>query len=39
VLAYDLYEDARRDGELARRNRIAHEGFLPPGLALEVLSA
>jgi prophage DNA circulation protein len=39
VLAYDLYEDALRDEEIARRNRLAHEGLTPPGVALEVLNA
>lgn len=29
VLAYDLYEDATREQEIAARNRIVHPGFLP----------
>lgn len=29
VLAYRLYEDAGRAGELLARNRIAHPGFVP----------
>lgn len=39
VIAYELYEDAARDAEIARRNRLAHEGLVPPGVALEVLTA
>ncbi|MCI0430603.1 MAG: DNA circularization N-terminal domain-containing protein [Rhodospirillales bacterium] len=38
ALAYDLYEDAARDREIALRNRLAHEGLVPPGIALEVLT-
>jgi prophage DNA circulation protein len=37
VLAYRLYGDPAREGELARRNRIRHPGFVPGGQALEVL--
>jgi len=37
VVAYRLYDDADRDGEIIDRNRIAHPGFLPGGHALEVL--
>lgn len=29
VLAYDLYEDAGRAGEIVTRNRIRHPGFVP----------
>jgi len=29
VLAYDLYEDAGRAGEIVTRNRIGHPGFVP----------
>jgi prophage DNA circulation protein len=37
VVAYRLYDEADRDGEIIDRNRIAHPGFLPGGRALEVL--
>ncbi len=37
VLAYDLYEDALRDAELAARNGIRHPGYLPGGRDLETL--
>ena len=37
VLAYDLYEDAQRDQEIVKRNRIRHPGFVPPE-PLKVLS-
>lgn len=30
VLAYDLYENAARDGEIIVRNRVSHPGFVPP---------
>ena len=30
ALAYDLYEDAGRDGEIVARNRVSHPGFVPP---------
>ena len=30
ALAYDLYEDAARDGEIVERNRVNHPGFVPP---------
>lgn len=30
VIAYDLYEDAGRDGEIVSRNRVPHPGFVPP---------
>jgi prophage DNA circulation protein len=39
VLAHRLYGDAARDGELVARNGIAHPGFVPGGLELEVLTA
>jgi prophage DNA circulation protein len=39
VVAYDLYEDAARDDEIVKRNRIPHPGFLPPGTPLQVLTA
>lgn len=38
VLAYDLYEDVARDGEIAARNKIRHPGFVPAE-PLKVLSA
>lgn len=38
VLAYELYGDATRDAELARRNAVAHEGLLPVGVPLQVLT-
>lgn len=37
VLAYDLYEDVARDGEIAARNKIRHPGFVPAE-PLKVLS-
>lgn len=30
VVAYDLYEDAARDGEICTRNAVRHPGFVPP---------
>lgn len=38
VLAHRLYGDAMREGEIVRRNRIRHPGFVPGGTQLEVLS-
>lgn len=38
VIAHQLYGDATRDEELVRRNRVRHPGFIPGGIALEVLS-
>ena len=38
VLAYDLYEDVARDGEIAARNKIRHPGFVPAE-PMKVLSA
>lgn len=38
VLAYDLYEDVARDGEITARNKIRHPGFVPAE-PLKVLSA
>lgn len=37
VLAYDLYEDASREGEIVTRNAIRNPGFVPP-VALKVLT-
>lgn len=36
VLAYDLYDDASRDGELVARNRAKHPGFMAGARPLEV---
>lgn len=38
ALAYDLYEDSARDGEIIARNRLRHPGFVPAE-KLKVLSA
>lgn len=38
VLAYDLYEDAARDGEIIERNKVRHPGFVPAN-PIKVLSA
>lgn len=38
VLAYRLYGDAGRAGEIERRNRVRHPGFVPGGVPLEVVS-
>ena len=38
AVAYDLYEDPGRDGEIISRNRIRHPGFVPPA-PIKVLSA
>lgn len=38
VLAYRLYDDPTRDDEIARRNVVAHPGFLPAGVELQVLT-
>lgn len=38
ALAYDLYEDTGREGEIIARNRIRHPGFIPAE-SLKVLSA
>ncbi|HEY1136568.1 MAG TPA: DNA circularization N-terminal domain-containing protein [Xanthomonadaceae bacterium] len=37
VVAYRLYSVADRDDEIVSRNRISHPGFVPGGVALEVL--
>lgn len=39
VLAYRLYGDPSRDGEIVSRNGVRHPGFVPGGRALEVLAA
>lgn len=38
ALAYRLYGDASRAGEIVRRNALPHPGFVPGGVPLEVLS-
>ncbi|MGE4406038.1 DNA circularization protein [Pseudomonas sp.] len=38
VVAYRLYDDAGRDGEIAARNSIRHPGFVTGGRELEVLT-
>ncbi|WP_350447768.1 DNA circularization N-terminal domain-containing protein [Pseudomonas solani] len=37
LIAHRLYGDARRAEEIVARNSIAHPGFVPGGVALEVL--
>lgn len=37
VLAYRLHGDATRETEIIARNRVRHPGFVPGGVALEVL--
>lgn len=38
VLAYDIYEDAEREGEIVTRNNIRYPGFVPGAEPLQVLS-
>lgn len=38
VLAYRIYGDASRAEEIVARNKISHPGFVPGGVALEVLA-
>lgn len=38
VLAYRIYGDASRAEEIVARNKIRHPGFVPGGVALEVLT-
>ncbi len=38
VIAYRIYGDALRDQEIVDRNRVAHPGFVPGGVALELLT-
>ncbi|WP_422491263.1 DNA circularization protein [Endozoicomonas sp. ALE010] len=38
VTAYELYRDPDRGEDIARRNGVAHPGFLPGGQPLEVLT-
>ncbi|WP_165184708.1 DNA circularization protein [Caulobacter soli] len=38
VLSWRLYGDALRDQEIVDRNRVEHPGFVPGGVALEVLT-
>ncbi|WP_299376034.1 DNA circularization N-terminal domain-containing protein [uncultured Kiloniella sp.] len=37
VQAYNIYDDASREGELIQRNNLAHPGFVPGGENLEIL--
>lgn len=37
LLAYRLHGDASRESEIVSRNKIRHPGFVPGGVALEVL--
>ena len=37
VLAYQLYGDANRGADIVARNNVKHPGFIPAGVALEVL--
>lgn len=37
VVAYQLYDNARREGEIVNRNRPRHPGFMPAGETLQVL--
>lgn len=39
VIAHRLYGDARRAGDIVRRNAVSHPSFVPGGTPLEVLSA
>ena len=39
LLAHMIYGDAKRADEIIERNGIAHPGFVPGGVALEILSA
>ncbi len=38
VLAYQIHGDSSRDSEIIERNGIAHPGYVPGGIALEVFS-
>lgn len=38
IVAHQLYGDARREGEIVSRNKIANPAFIPGGVPLEVLS-
>lgn len=38
ALAFDLYEDTKRSDEIEDRNKVFHPGFVPGGVALEVLT-
>lgn len=38
VIAFQLYGDARRAGEVVARNRVSHPGFVAGGRRLEVLT-
>lgn len=36
-LAYELFEDKRKEDDIIKRNEIKHPGFIPQGQVLEVL--
>lgn len=38
VLSYQYYGDARREGEIVRRNKISNPVFIPGGTELEVIN-
>lgn len=38
VIAHQLYDDPERESEIVARNHIRHPGFVPGGIALEVLT-
>ena len=38
VLAYQIHDDSSRDSEIVARNGVAHPGYVPGGVPLEVLS-
>lgn len=38
VLAYQIHDDSTRDSEIVARNAVAHPGYVPGGVPLEVLS-
>ncbi len=37
VLAYDLYENLNLETDILQRNHVEHPGFVPGGIALEVI--
>jgi prophage DNA circulation protein len=38
VLAFQYYGDARREGEIVKRNKITNPAFIPGGMELEVIN-
>lgn len=38
LIAYDLFQDPRREQDIIDRNEIEHPGFVPGGVPLEVVS-